>query len=231
MLSDDSVPTSRSDDSLLLGWHLALVHIYDNLVKHPELREIPGIAPLLKGNVLGQGGCAYLKGHTAKERAAALQRAYVAGFPVDSIARAISQTPALDGAVRSAHLTPDEFAAMTSAIQQTTCANNKLEDVADTLYWPVNATLGKNLAYLFGEGKEFSHRRQRVEWSGLNIWQSVESSMMNRRKFGKDTTGNWLKNNDSVRWWVDCDGKEYPMNRSVNLIAACSGEGSQNQSR
>ena len=212
----DSVQPPVLTDSLFLGWHLALAHIYGNLLIHPEFQELPGLAPLLRGNAnelgWGPGGCRSLQGPTAKERAAALQRAYVAGFPVDSVAQTISQTPALDEAVRSAHITPGEFAALTSVTQQTLCAKVKLGDIADTLYWPVNATLGKNLVYLYDNKKGLPK----------NLWGRVENWGLNRLQSGGSVTlakGKSFDYHDAFPWHIDCYGKEYPVTKDIGMFA------------
>ena len=164
----DSVPPPVLTDSLLLGWHLARIHMYDTLLVHPELEKVAGVAQMLHG-----GDCKPWAGPSSSDTAAVIKQGGLPGFPVDQIVQVISKTPALAGAVKSALLTPSEFAATTSAIEQEGCASAALYSAFDsTGHWPVdsNSTLGKNLVYFWfwtsGEERRFEKIAARKDYVG-----------------------------------------------------------------
>ena len=188
-------------DSLLLKWHLGMMHLYDTLLAYPDLQKLAGVTPLISRDGYCRPG--------TDSTISMSERVSMAKYPYSEVVGTISRTPSLAGAVRSVRLTPDEFAVATLSIEQQYCAQfNFKQYFASTGHWPVDSsnstvgTLAKNFAFFWGEhGVEKTGRLQRKNAGWKDVW--FNNAKYSHKRRVEDTIG--------LSSMIDSAGNEVPI--------------------
>jgi hypothetical protein len=147
-------------DTLLSRWHAALIRLTDTLVAHQELQQTADLAPLMDWLMQRAGKADNLDHRNLSwdyllpnpiDTAKVILQDGMPGFPISSVVHTLTQSPALVGALQSAHLTPVQFVTTTSALVQVNCYMWSIGMwPAVSVRWPLApaSVLAKNVAFI-----------------------------------------------------------------------------------